>query len=147
MWRWLRKLLKLQPAAGGDVGAVVAAAAILHISEFELFRLAYHDWYGTAPPPDVLAEPFEHYLLKTLVPPWVRQFARKILKLSAEKRLNPVEYGIQPPPAARIRSVLLGIAALLFMFALVAMLVSMAMPDCTPGSTGCGSVCFFPPCY
>jgi len=143
VWWWLRALLKSQPRPHSDAGAVVAAAAILRISEFELFRLAYHDWYGAAPECSALEAPFERYILKTLVPPWVRSFARKILKLSAEKRLNPTEYGIQPVPATRTGSVLFGILALLFMFAFVVMLVTMAMPDCP----GCGPVCFFPPCY
>lgn len=140
--RWLQKL-KPQPSPAGDARAVVAAAAILRVSEFELFRLAYYDWYGLMPQRNALEKPFEHYLLKTLVPPWVRSFARKILKLSAEKRLNPVDYGIQPAPAARIGRVLFGIIALILMFVLVGMLVTMAMPDCPE----CGLGCFFPPCY
>ena len=113
MW-WLRnrKHIDSQPDREKDAETVAAAAAALSISEFRLFHLAYQDWYGEKPRLELLEEAFQHYLTKTLVPLWVRNFSRKILTLFAEKRLNPVDFGIQPVPGVGFKSILFGAVAL-----------------------------------
>jgi len=63
-----------------DGERIVLSANLLETSEFEIFRLAYRDWFGSdAQDPNLEAE-FSHYLIQTQSPPWVRHYTRRLLQ-------------------------------------------------------------------
>jgi hypothetical protein len=129
------------PQRDGD--NVVCAASLLHVSEFDLFRLAYRNWYGRAPTEHQLASAFDGYLERTDIPMWVRAFVRQIQSLQAEDRLDPAHFGLRPRPAAGLRSGFIGAFALLVMLMIIALLVYWA--ELAQDITTLG--CQLPPCY
>lgn len=74
---------------------VETAAALLQISEFQLFHIAYYQWYGRKTSDTVMEKFFVTYMFDGIVPPWARQLARKVLLLQREKNLNPGEFNIE----------------------------------------------------
>ncbi len=59
------------------VDCVVRAANHLDLSEFEVFRLAYEDWFGRKPSDSLIGRDFSEYLKTDFVPFYVAHFARK----------------------------------------------------------------------
>ena len=49
------------------------------ISEFEIFRRAYNDWYGREMTTQALERDFAQYLYFGSAPPWVRHYTRMVL--------------------------------------------------------------------
>jgi len=128
---------------GGDLQGVVRTAALLRVSEFEVFRLAYRQWFGQAPREPALSAPFQNYLQSARVPAWVRAFVRQVSTLQQEGRLDPGEFGIAPPPPATPASVLTGVVAFAALCLVVVMLVQMivSLQDSMLAR------CLLPPCY
>jgi len=126
-----------------DVPSVVQVAALLQVSEFEVFRLAYWQWFGHAPQELALRAPFQHYLQFATVPPWVRSFVRQVLALQQMGKLDPTEYGIRPAPPANKASVSTGLLAFLGMCLTVTLLVWLIvqLQDAKLAQ------CLLPPCY
>ncbi len=73
--------------AEGDAQQVEAAAAILNVSEFRLFELAYHDWFGVLAKESNLESAYMPYVMTGAVPCWLRHFSRKTLQLCDEAGL------------------------------------------------------------
>ena len=71
----------------GDAQRVEEAAAILNVSEFRLFELAYHDWFGVLAPERNLESAYMPYVMSGTVPCWLRHFSRKTLQLCDEAGL------------------------------------------------------------
>jgi hypothetical protein len=82
----------------GDVADVLEAAALLEVTEFEFFRIAYRRWFG-ADIRDADLEPhYLPYMFKSRVPPWVRQLARTVIAEAEAEALDPQAYGVLPRP-------------------------------------------------
>jgi len=126
-----------------DVLEVLETAAVLSISEFRLFRLAYEAWHGREADDRIIEAHFLPYMFHDQVPPWVRWYTHKVLRLECDGRLDPGELGIETPrgsPSLLRRGIaysfLIGLAVIgLLLFAKAA-----AVPL---GISGC----WFPPCY
>ncbi|OUD16257.1 hypothetical protein [Thioflexithrix psekupsensis] len=67
-----------------DVRAVLTTARTLHISEFEVFRLAYQKWYGQHVDTAQLENFFVAYLFDSETPHWVRHFTSQVMALKQE---------------------------------------------------------------
>ena len=64
-----------------DGQAVVAAAAArLDIPEVEVVQLAYRWWHGATLPPRRLDQVFARYMFNGQAPPWLRHYAREVLR-------------------------------------------------------------------
>lgn len=126
-----------------DVQAVLNTSAMLEITEFEVFRLAYRDWFGRRPA-DATIEPFfTEYMFDDVVPGWVRHFTRRVAGLARQGALDPRSFGIDPRPfnagmAARgLRYLILAV----FWLTLLILLAVLAAQNLPEGG------CYFPPCY
>jgi len=127
-----------------DVESVLNAAAVLDVTEFHFFELAWADWYGRRGPVDEVEPFFVRYMFNQVVPNWVRQFARKILKLSAEGSLDPDAFGGHTrlePPSECMRGI--SVAAIIAS-GMILMILMMVAVDYLPGFP---KGCYFPPCY
>ncbi len=72
---------KPRRAAGHpDLQLVARAAALVELSEYDLFALAYRRWYGREAPPRLLEAAFSAYLRGQAAPAWVRHAARGVLE-------------------------------------------------------------------
>ena len=56
-----------------DVHNVLDAAALLQVSEFCLFQLAYRHWHGRDTTEQSIERHFVPYMFRSVVPFWVRQ--------------------------------------------------------------------------
>lgn len=124
-----------------DVQAVLDAAAVLEITEFDVFELAHRDWYGRPAATRTTERWFAAYMFGGEVPPWVRQFTRRVLT-DHHGRLAPAA-----PGPARSRSgtrMKGGVYLALLALALWVLVVA-------AGSAGhllpFLDECYFPPCY
>lgn len=78
-----------------DVHNVLDAAALLQVTEFCLFQLAYRHWHGRDTMERLIEQHFVSYMFWSVVPFWVRQFCRRVLAAQAEGGLNPSEFGVE----------------------------------------------------
>ena len=62
-----------------DGERVVHSANLLEISEYEVFRRSYQDWYGREADAKALEDDFAQYLYFSATPPWVRHYTRNML--------------------------------------------------------------------
>ena len=81
-----------------EIQRVLDTSAILEITEFEVFRLSYDRWFGTAADDDLIEPFFCDYMFRMVVPTWVNHFTRKVMQLYQAGRLDPRSYGIEPKP-------------------------------------------------
>ena len=126
-----------------DVRGVVSAASVLRVSEFEVFRLAYREWFGRLAVDGEIDAIFGRYVAQAIVPMWVRDFTRKIVRLSEQGRLNVSEFGIQLPSAASPWMMFVGGMAFVFIVMIITLLVYLAIQAEEKMALGCQ----FPPCY
>lgn len=126
-----------------DALAVVDTASALHVSELEVFRLAYYNWFGRPANEKEIDASFHRYLHRAIVPMWVRDFTRRIRQLRDDHRLDVSEFGIEPAPPANAWMVFWGAMSLALMLAIVVLLVYLAtrVQDTIPAG------CQLPPCY
>jgi hypothetical protein len=129
--------------AEDDVQAVVYAAAVLQISEFEVFRLAYQDWFGHPADNREMEACFHRYLGGVQTPVWVRAFVRRIRQLVEEGRLDLRAFGLEPPSPASKAQIVLGCVVLAGILAIVAFLIYSAFRVGSPVAVACQ----LPPCY
>ena len=71
-----------------DRAEVARAANLLQVGEFQLLQLAYEEWYGRRLPEALVDRLFAAYMFHNEVPHWARQYARNILRLEEEGRLD-----------------------------------------------------------
>ena len=71
------------------------AASALQISEYDLFRLAYQNWYDHPISEKRLDSLFKDYLAHGTAPYWVNDFARKAHDKFKAGKLNYKDYGIK----------------------------------------------------
>ncbi len=118
-----------------DAAAVRASAALLDVSEYQIFRMGWRAWFGTPPGAGntVLDRCFSRYMQGGAVPLWVRRFARSVL--SGE----PVPGCFRPHrrPANLVRGLCAG--------AVTAVTVSVVFFAAHHAAQPLG--CLLPPCY
>jgi len=90
-----------------DVAAILHAAALLDSTEYLVFELAYKDWFGEKATDQRVERYFTRYMFAEEVPVWVRQYARKVITLNQEGKLNPRALGVYKPLPSR-RMMLIG---------------------------------------
>lgn len=81
-----------------DARDILSASAVLEITEFRLFELAYKRWFGRAASEKEIERFFVGYMFRSIVPLWVRQFCREVLALDAAGALVPRDFGVLPRP-------------------------------------------------
>ncbi|MGF1610764.1 MAG: hypothetical protein ACFCUQ_15290 [Kiloniellales bacterium] len=72
-----------------DAVLVSAAAGLTSLSEYDLFRAAWHQWHGVAAREQRLEPAFARYLRDRKAPGWVRHFARRVIRQANEGTLDP----------------------------------------------------------
>ncbi|MDH3688056.1 MAG: hypothetical protein OEU36_01050 [Gammaproteobacteria bacterium] len=80
-----------------DVRNVLDTAAVLQVTEFNLFRIAYRHWHGCDASERSIEQFFVPYMFRSIVPYWVRQLCRHVLQADAAGTLDPAKFGITPP--------------------------------------------------
>ncbi len=80
-----------------DVRNVLDTAALLQVTEFNLFRIAYRHWHGCDASECSIEQFFVSYMFRSIVPYWVRQLCRHVLQADAEGTLASAEFGITQP--------------------------------------------------
>ncbi|MDP6517421.1 MAG: hypothetical protein QF926_12485 [Alphaproteobacteria bacterium] len=88
--------MDLEPDLPEDLRGVLETAALLEVSEFRVFELAYRDWFGRPGRPEAIEAFFTPYMFHEIVPPWVRHFTRHVHALDNAGRLDPRDFGIFP---------------------------------------------------
>lgn len=127
-----------------DIDDVLEAAALLDITEYELFGLAYARWHGRRASEEMLERWFAAYMFRGVVPPWARHFARLVRRRAECGELNPSELGVEQrraTPQMVRRGARYGVALVTSLTALF-ILASLAAHV-----MGIGHICMFPPCY
>ena len=77
-----------------DVRNVLDVAALLQITEFHLFHIAYRYWHGRDTSDYSIERVFVPYMFRSVVPFWVRQLCRHVLQAQAEGTLDPTQLGL-----------------------------------------------------
>ena len=60
---------------------ILHAANLLQVGEFQLIQLAYKVWYGEELPEEKINKIFSEYMVSGIIPMWVTQYAKDIIKL------------------------------------------------------------------
>lgn len=136
--------MRLDKPIQPDVQAVLNAAAMLDITEYDLFRIAYVRWHGEVPDTRTMEPFFVAYMFNEIVPLWVRHFARLVERLNRLGRLDPQAFGIERLPATR-QMARQGVRIGVTIAAIVTVLIVLA--EVAAQVLGLGDRCFFPPCY
>ncbi len=105
-----------------DVRNVLDTAALLQVTEFNLFRIAYRHWHGCDASERSIEQFFVPYMFRSIVPYWVRQLCRHVLQADAEGTLAPAELGLTQP-VERVNSNTPFLSAVVVMGAALGMLV------------------------
>lgn len=71
--------MRFEIMAMTDGERVVHSANMLEISEYEVFRRSFQDWYGRDADVKALEDDFAQYLYFGATPPWVRHYTRNLL--------------------------------------------------------------------
>ncbi|MDY6979515.1 MAG: hypothetical protein SV201_06505 [Pseudomonadota bacterium] len=127
-----------------DIQTLLDAVALLDISEFRLFELAYRAWYGKAAGVHQLEQDFADYMFRNTVPIWVRHYARGVVNQAAQSQSgqypHPPRY--QPADFKAIRRGLKVLLGLIFILVFLIVVSSLS-----PEWLQFGDECYFPPCY
>ena len=127
-----------------DVDSVLNATALLDITEWDFFNLAYDRWYG-GPAEEGIMEPiFAAYMFKDVVPVWVRHFARLVERLYRRGVLNRRALGVNRLPSSRQmanRGMRYGV------FIIVVLIGLIVLAEFVSQVIHLGDRCLFPPCY
>ena len=124
--------------------SVLDAVALLDITEYELFKLAYQNWFGEEIADPELEPYYVRYMFYQEIPPWVRYYVRKIQYLEKNNKLNKNALGIEiiPFSARMFRKGLKVILGLIFLVVFLIVLASVSGEGLTFLDQ-----CYFPPCY
>ncbi len=71
---------------------VVIVSNVLTVSEFEVFRIAYRQWFGVEAADQDLHQSFTRYIFSRQMPHWVRHFCATILSLHRSGSLEAHEF-------------------------------------------------------
>lgn len=78
-----------------DVRNALNAAALLQVTEFRLFHIAYRYWHGRDASDRSIEQFFVPYMFRSVVPFWVRQLCRQVLQAEAQGTLDPTQFGLE----------------------------------------------------
>ncbi len=78
-----------------DAEAVQFVADLLEIPEYQLFHLAYENWYSRKLSNRLMDYRFNNYLENQTVPFWVWHFVQSVFNKYQKNNLDPREYGIE----------------------------------------------------
>lgn len=88
---------------------VLHASRALDVREIDFFRIAWRWWQGTKPNPHVIERAFANYMFHKLVPAWVRQTGREVLRRADLGVLDPDDFetwrylpDVTPDPNGRV---------------------------------------------
>jgi len=76
-----------------DCKAVCEAATALGLREIDFFRLAYRRWFGEQPDEKALEKAFANYMLRSVVPQWIRHLSRDVAGAQAAGTLDSESFG------------------------------------------------------
>ncbi len=127
-----------------DVDSVLNATALLDITEWDFFNLAYDRWHGGPAEQTVMEPIFAAYMFNDVVPLWARHFARLVERLYQRGVLDRHALGVDRLPGSRqmvTRGVRYGILITVVIIALIVFAEFVAQV------TTLGERCLFPPCY
>jgi hypothetical protein len=127
-----------------DVDAVLNATALLDVTEWDFFNLAYNRWYGESVEAGAMEPIFAAYMFKNVVPVWARHFARLVERLYRRGVLDRQALGVDRLPSSRqmaSRGMRYGIIIVTVITALIVFAEFMAQ------LMRLGEHCLFPPCY
>ncbi|NIR59678.1 MAG: hypothetical protein GWO02_09215 [Gammaproteobacteria bacterium] len=137
--------MKMDADMRPDIRDVLDAAALLDVTEYTVFDLAYRDWFGERAAGGLLERAFARYMFDDIVPSWVRHYTRTVVQRAERGELDPEAFGVQweaPDPRDVWRgrvyiSVIIGVTLLMWLATAVgpAELLSFA------------EGCYLPPCY
>ena len=68
------------PVKPSELDTLILTRESLDISEFEVFRVAYTDWYGETPTQTQLEKQFDDYLTSGVLPFYVRHYCRQFVE-------------------------------------------------------------------
>jgi hypothetical protein len=80
-----------------DLELVGQVADMLQVSEFELFRVAYCQWFGRYLPDRKMEYHFSSYLFHGTLPFWVHHMVRKAAERMRRGELDPAEFSVRLP--------------------------------------------------
>ncbi len=127
-----------------DVDSVLNATALLDVTEWDFFNLAYNRWYGEPVEEGAMEPIFAAYMFKDVVPVWARHFARLVERLYRRGVLDRQALGVERRPSSKRmagRGMRYGILLVTVITALIVFAQFMAQ------IIGLGAHCLFPPCY
>lgn len=73
---------------------LLEAAALLQVTEFRIFELAYKEWFGRRPRSHLIEKYFNNYMFNQIIPAWVTHFCRRVVTLGHAGELDPRDFGI-----------------------------------------------------
>ena len=123
------------------------AAALLDVTEFDLFRLAYRWRFGHLPAEAVLENAFAAYMLRGSVPPWVTALCRETIERQHRGTLDAEAMGAgrfrDRPARPRHGLLWVGAAMAAWLVMMVCLLdlrpdpqgAAAATPECRTGQT------------
>ena len=127
-----------------DIDSVLNATALLDITEWDFFNLAYDRWHGEPAKEGIMEAIFAAYMFKDVVPLWARHFARLVERLYRRGILDRHALGVDSLPGSRqmvSRGVRYAVAIVVVLVALIVFAEFVAQ------ITLLGERCVFPPCY
>ena len=131
---------KLSP----DIQSVLAAAAILDITEYKMFQLAWIRWHGQNSQAEELEPYFVRYMFDEEVPAWVRHFARDVEADWNAGRLDKEALGI-PRLKGSDKMVHKGVRYTVMLVVVLVTLIVLA--QFAAQLISIAERCVFPPCY
>lgn len=127
-----------------DIDSVLNATALLDITEWDFFNLAYNRWHGEPAKDDIMEPIFAAYMFNDVVPLWARHFARLVERLYRRGTLDRRELGVDRLPSSS-QMVTRGMRYTVMVTAIIVMLIVLA--EFAAQFTNLGERCMFPPCY
>jgi hypothetical protein len=127
-----------------DVDSVLNATALLDVTEWDFFNLAYNRWYGEPVEEGAMEAIFAAYMFKDVVPVWARHFARLVERLYRRGVLDRQALGVERLQGSKqmaSRGVRYSILIVTLLIALIVFVEFMAQ------IMRLGERCVFPPCY
>ena len=127
-----------------DVDSVLNATALLDVTEWDFFNLAYNRWHGEPAEESAMEPIFAAYMFKDVVPVWARHFARLVERLYRRGVLDRQALGVDRLASSKqmvSRGMRYGVFLVTAIIALVMFAEFMAQ------MMQIGDRCMFPPCY
>ena len=79
-----------------DTLDVLAASALLQITEYQLFELAHERWFGRRAQESELEAFYVRYMFASQAPFWVRNYCRDVSLADSGGALDPRDFGVLP---------------------------------------------------